>query len=90
MLVRHYKNESDFEYIVKEVSNRQGKRYRYYTEDPCETIDCINCGKEVKNGLYYTSKEWFSPSGLWGFGVCEECYKKEWERIIEMGKYNET
>lgn len=49
------------------------------TDDMEEIVNCPHCGKELKYGDTYTSKEIHNYIGL-GFGVCSECYEKEWER----------
>ena len=50
-----------------------------YTDNMDEIVNCAQCGREVKFGDCYTSKEIHNRMGL-GFSVCEECYEKEWER----------
>ena len=44
-----------------------------------EIINCCQCGKELQAGNCYTSLEVHNHIGL-GYGVCPECYEKEWER----------
>lgn len=53
--------------------------YLTYTEDLKKIVNCINCDKEIEFGKTYTSKEWHTELGF-GYGVCPECYEKEWER----------
>lgn len=45
-------------------------------------VNCAQCGREIKFGDSYTSKEIHTFSGF-GYSVCEECYDKEWERRNE-------
>lgn len=52
---------------------------KYYCDDLEEIVNCVQCGKELKNGDCYTSLEVHTDIGM-GFSVCEECYNKEWER----------
>ena len=49
------------------------------TYDMEEIVNCPHCGKELKYGETYTSKEIHNRIGF-GFGVCSECYEEEWER----------
>lgn len=44
-----------------------------------EIVNCPHCGKELKYGETYTSKEIHNNVGF-GYGVCSECYEEEWER----------
>jgi len=53
-----------------------------YSTDMEEIINCPHCGKEIKYGNTYTSKEIHTEMGF-GYGVCEDCYNKEWERCKE-------
>lgn len=48
-------------------------------DDMDEIINCPTCGKELKLGDSYTSKEVHTNIGI-GFCVCEKCYDEEWER----------
>lgn len=50
-----------------------------YTENMDEIVNCPHCGKELRYGETYTSKEIHNWIGL-GYGVCEECYEEEWKR----------
>lgn len=50
-----------------------------YSNDMDEIINCPHCGKELKFGDTYTSKEIHTEIGL-GYGVCEKCYNNEWLR----------
>lgn len=42
-------------------------------------VNCPHCGKELRFGETYTSREIQTQNGF-GYGVCEECYAYEWER----------
>lgn len=53
--------------------------YKFYSSDMNEVINCPHCGKELKFGDAYTSYEFQSQVFSFGYGVCEECYKKEVE-----------
>lgn len=44
-----------------------------------EIINCPHCGREVKYGETYTSKEIHNKVGF-GYPVCDKCYEEEWER----------
>lgn len=50
-----------------------------YEDDMSKVINCPHCGGEFKVGDGYTSMEFHTGLGF-GFIVCEECYKEEWER----------
>lgn len=76
MLVRHYTDKHNFDYVVKDLGN-----YVFVTDDMDKEVICASCGKKFKFGDAYTSKEWFTASGIWGLWVCGDCYEKEWERI---------
>lgn len=51
-----------------------------YSDDMNEIVNCAACGRELRFGDCYTSKEIHNRVGF-GYGVCEDCYKKEWERM---------
>ena len=40
------------------------------------TVSCAQCGKRLKFGSCFTSKQVHNNFGL-GYGVCESCYQKE-------------
>ena len=42
-----------------------------------EIVNCPHCGREVRFGDCYTSRQIHTRYGM-GFAVCEECYEKEW------------
>ncbi len=50
-----------------------------YSTDMEEIINCVQCGRKLCVGESYTSMEVHSEIGF-GYGVCEECYEKEWKR----------
>lgn len=50
-----------------------------YSDDMDEEVNCCQCGRKIKFGDAYTSKEIHSGMGF-GYPVCEECYELEWER----------
>lgn len=50
-----------------------------YSSNMEEIINCPHCGKEFKYGDSYTSLEIHTDIGF-GYGVCDDCYQKEWER----------
>jgi hypothetical protein len=49
-----------------------------YTEDMDTPINCVQCGKDMKYGNGYTSKQVHTEIGL-GYPVCGDCYQKELE-----------
>lgn len=51
-------------------------------------VNCPHCGKALRFGETYTSKEFHDFVGF-GYGVCEECYEKEWERYLKERKEEE-
>lgn len=53
-----------------------------YSNNLEELVNCPHCGKQIKYGDTYTSKEIHTGLGF-GYGVCEECYEKEWNRRKE-------
>ncbi len=70
--------------------NYETKSYDPYTPDPSwvigfystdmdELINCAQCGKEIKFGDGYTSREIHTPVGM-GYSVCESCYEEEYNR----------
>lgn len=50
-----------------------------YCEDLSELVNCAQCYKELPMGECYTSLEVHDILGF-GYGVCNECYEREWER----------
>ena len=54
-----------------------------WSEDMREIVNCAQCGREIKFGDCYTSREIHNRFGL-GFPVCESCYEAEWEREREV------
>ena len=53
-----------------------------YEADMETIVNCPHCGKEVKYGETYTSKQFHNWAGL-GFSACSECYEKEWKEERE-------
>lgn len=49
-----------------------------YSEDMNEIINCASCGRKIRYGNCYTSKEIHTSVGF-GYGVCSKCYEKEWQ-----------
>lgn len=47
--------------------------------DMSQHINCAGCGKVLPYGETFTSLELHTTMGI-GYGVCNECYEKEWER----------
>lgn len=79
----NYKTHSYDDYSIPKNWN-----VKLFTTDMDEIVNCASCGKELKFGDAYTSKEIHNKFGL-GFAVCEECYNKEWIRIREIKMTNE-
>lgn len=50
-----------------------------YCADMSQHINCAGCGKLLPYGETFTSLELHTSMGF-GYGVCNECYDKEWER----------
>ena len=48
-----------------------------YSSNMDETVNCAQCGKEVKYGETYCSQEIHTVPGGMGYAVCEDCHKKE-------------
>ena len=48
-------------------------------------VNCPHCGKKIRFGETYTSRQFHNWVGL-GLGVCEKCYEKEWEEEREAKK----
>lgn len=53
-----------------------------FSNDMDEIVNCCQCGKAIKFGDGYTSKEVHTKAGM-GYAVCEDCYSQEWERDKE-------
>lgn len=81
ILYRHYDvNRTDYVMGIKDIEHVAT------TKDYEKEINCICCERTVKFGDCYTSRRYYSASGLWGLWVCPECYKKEWEEQREYDK----
>ena len=50
-----------------------------YETDMEKLVNCPHCKKAIKVGDSYTSLEYHTNYGL-GLCVCEDCYKKEWDK----------
>lgn len=48
-----------------------------------DKTQCANCNKWLEIGDSFTSHQYQTGLGF-GYPICEECYKKEWEK-----RYNE-
>jgi hypothetical protein len=57
--------------------------YILVADEMDQLTTCPHCGKKVKYGETYTSKEIYTDNGIFGYPVCEKCYEKEWNRIRE-------
>lgn len=47
-----------------------------HTNDLNQIVNCAQCGKEIKFGDTYTSRQIHNAAGF-GYPVCGECYEKE-------------
>ena len=60
-------------------------KVKSYSDDMDEIISCALCGRPVRFGDCYTSKEIHTPHGF-GYAVCGDCYfgervrEEEWRR----------
>lgn len=73
-----YVNKWDFKtHKYKKVEKPYGN-CKTYSNDMDEIVNCISCGKLIKFGETFTSRQWHTNIGF-GYGVCELCYQKEWE-----------
>lgn len=54
-----------------------------YTDNMEEIVNCAQCGREIAYGDCYTSREIHNGYGF-GYPVCEDCLKEEWERERNM------
>ena len=52
---------------------------KLYSCDMDEIVNCPHCGRMLHYGETYVSLEIHNQVGF-GYGVCEECYKHEWQR----------
>lgn len=62
--------------------------YKTYSSNMEEIVNCPQCLKELPYGETFTSHEFHTPLGF-GYGVCQECSDKEWERRIKAKQENE-
>lgn len=56
-----------------------------YEPDMNKAIQCASCGKALKVGNGYTSRQIHNAVGF-GYIVCEDCYKKEWQEADAANK----
>ena len=47
-----------------------------YRTDFDEAVTCPGCGRQVRFGDTFTSRQWHDRVGF-GYGVCEACYSQE-------------
>lgn len=52
-------------------------------EDMNEMINCACCGKEIRYGDGYSSRDICDMSGCFGYSICEECHEKELAELFE-------
>lgn len=52
------------------------------SDDMDELVNCAQCGKKIKFGDSYTSKQIHNPIGL-GYPVCESCYEVELKKEVK-------
>ncbi len=53
-----------------------------YSSDMDKLINCPHCGKTIKFGDGYTSKEIHNHMGF-GYSVCEKCHEEELKRELK-------
>lgn len=53
-----------------------------YETDMEKEVVCASCGKKLKYGDTYCSREIHTKKFGFGYGVCQECYTKETERYL--------
>lgn len=53
-----------------------------YEDDMDKTINCANCGKEIRYGNGFTSQEYHEQLFGFGYVVCEDCHNAELERRL--------
>lgn len=75
------------EYDQVEIPNN--RNISLYSNDMNQIIQCVNCGKEIRFGDSYTSRQYHSEMGF-GYCVCDQCYKKEWELELKARKIEEN
>ncbi len=59
------------DYVVPE-----GKVPMFYSTDMNELGNCASCGRDIKYGDCYTSRQLHTLSGM-GYSVCPDCHAKE-------------
>lgn len=55
---------------------------KLYTDDMDEVVNCARCGKKIKYGDCYTSRQIHNDFGF-GYAVCPKCYEEEWKEYRE-------
>jgi hypothetical protein len=53
-----------------------------YETDLSTSVNCASCGIKLPMGDCYASQEFQTKMGM-GYGVCEQCNLKEWQREKE-------
>lgn len=71
------------DYVVPE-----GKMPMSYSVDMDELGNCASCGKDIRYGDCYTSRQFHTLSGI-GYAVCPECYMKEVRKAREAREKRE-
>ena len=51
-----------------------------YEDSLDEMVTCPGCGGRVRFGSCYTSRRFYTQSGLWALAVCPACHEREWGR----------
>lgn len=58
-----------------------------YCSDMETAVNCVRCGRVIKYGNGYTSKQIHNAHGM-GYTVCIHCYRKEWKEEEEANEVN--
>lgn len=53
-----------------------------YEDDLFKPIRCADCGNIIIPFISYTSCQFFSANGCWGYLVCTDCNKKEYKQRV--------
>ena len=61
---------------------------KLYSDDMDEVVNCARCGKKIKYGESYTSRQIHNDFGF-GYTVCPKCYEMEWEEEKEANAIHE-
>ena len=73
-------NYNNHEYEKVEIPNDW--HVSIYETDMNVIVNCPHCGKKLRFGETYTSKEFHDYVGF-GCGVCEKCHNEELERYMK-------